>query len=49
VELKPEGNGTRLKYTEQGAFLDGFDRPELREKGTADLLDTLGRDIERNP
>ena len=49
VELKPEGKGTRLKYTEQGAFLDGFDQPELREKGTIDLLDALGRDIERNP
>ena len=49
VELKPEGKGTRLKYTEQGAFLDGFDQPELREKGTADLLDALGRDIDRSP
>jgi uncharacterized protein YndB with AHSA1/START domain len=49
VELKPEGKGARLTYTEQGAFLDGFDQPELREKGTADLLDALGRDIERNP
>ena len=49
VELKREGKGTRLRYTEQGAFLDGFDRPELREKGTIDLLDALGRDIARHP
>ena len=49
VEIKPEGGGTRLAYTEQGAFLDGFDKPEMREKGTADLLDALGRDIRRNP
>jgi uncharacterized protein YndB with AHSA1/START domain len=49
VEIKPEGSGTRLTYTEQGAFLDGFDKPEMREKGTVDLLDALGRDIERNP
>jgi len=49
VELRVEGNGTRLKYTEQGAFLDGFDKPGLREKGFVELLDALGRDIERNP
>ena len=49
VEIKPDGSGTRLTYTEQGAFLDGFDKPEMREKGTADLLDALGRDIQRNP
>jgi uncharacterized protein YndB with AHSA1/START domain len=49
VEIRPEGRGTRLTYTEQGAFLDGFDKPEIREKGTAELLDALGRDIERYP
>jgi len=46
IELKPEGNGTRLKLVEQGAFLDGFDDPAVREKGTADLLDALGRSLE---
>jgi uncharacterized protein YndB with AHSA1/START domain len=45
IELKPEGKGTRLKLTEQGAFLDGFDDPALREKGTNDLLDALGRSL----
>ena len=49
VEIRPEGNGTRLVYTEQGAFLDGFDKPVMREKGTAELLDALGRDIQSNP
>ena len=49
VDIKPEGNGTRLTYTEQGAFLDGFDKPEIREKGTTELLDALGRDIQSNP
>jgi uncharacterized protein YndB with AHSA1/START domain len=43
VELKAEGGGTRLILTEQGAFLDGFDDPSIREKGTNDLLDALGR------
>jgi uncharacterized protein YndB with AHSA1/START domain len=47
VELKPEGAGTRLVYTEQGAFLDGYDNPADRERGTADLLDALGRALER--
>lgn len=42
VEFRADGQGTRLKYTEQGAFLDGFDDPSLREHGTAELLDQLG-------
>jgi uncharacterized protein YndB with AHSA1/START domain len=46
IELKPEGSGTRLKLVEQGAFLDGFDDPTVREKGTLDLLDALGRALE---
>jgi uncharacterized protein YndB with AHSA1/START domain len=49
VEITASGNGSRLKYTEQGAFLDGFDQPEMREEGTRQLFDALGRDIERNP
>jgi uncharacterized protein YndB with AHSA1/START domain len=47
VEMKPAGKGTRLTFTEQGAFLDGFDDPRLRERGTADLLDALGKELER--
>ncbi len=42
VDIKAEGSGTRLKYTEQGAFLDGLDKPEQREHGTGELLDALG-------
>lgn len=45
IELKPEGGGTRLKLTEQGVYLDGFDDPGLRENGTKDLLDALGRSL----
>jgi len=48
VELKPEGTGTRLIFTEQGAFLDGFDDPSLREHGTGELLDQLGRELQRD-
>jgi uncharacterized protein YndB with AHSA1/START domain len=42
VELAPAGDGTRLLYTETGAFLDGHDRPEQRQDGTGRLLDALG-------
>ena len=41
VEIAPEGAGTRLTYTEQGAFLDGRDRPADREHGMGSLLDAL--------
>ncbi|MGZ4140368.1 MAG: SRPBCC domain-containing protein, partial [Actinomycetota bacterium] len=41
VELEPEGSGTRLVYTEQGAFLDAFDNPAQREEGTRELLGKL--------
>ena len=42
VEFAPTANGTTLTLTEQGVFLDGGDTPEVREKGTGDLLDQLG-------
>lgn len=35
-------SGTRLIYTEQGAFFDGNDTLAAREQGTRDLLDALG-------
>jgi len=37
-----QGQGTHLRYTEQGVFLDGIDTPQEREHGTAELLDKLG-------
>lgn len=30
-------------FTEQGAFFDGHDTPEIREHGTNIMLDTLGK------
>jgi uncharacterized protein YndB with AHSA1/START domain len=47
VEFKPAGAGTRLIFTEQGAFLDGEDKPEYREQGTGDLLDALDLELGR--
>jgi uncharacterized protein YndB with AHSA1/START domain len=42
VELAGEGSGTRLRFTEQGAFLDGHDDAGGRRRGTELLLDQLG-------
>jgi uncharacterized protein YndB with AHSA1/START domain len=47
VEFKPDGSGTKLVFTEQGAFLDGQDTPDLREGGTGSLLDALGVELGR--
>lgn len=42
IEFHPDGAGTRLVMTEQGAFLDGYDDAGSREHGTGWLLDKLG-------
>jgi len=47
VEFKPAGTGTRLIYTEQGAFLDGYDDAGSREHGTRGLLDKLDAALQR--
>ena len=49
VEFKHDGAGTRLIYTEQGAFLDGHDTPAQREQGSGGLLDALGEELRREP
>lgn len=46
IELEPVDSGTRLTLTEQGAFLDDFDDPKLREEGTVELLDMLGAHLD---
>ena len=43
AEFEPEGDGTRLVFTEQGAFLDGHEIPAQREQGMGSLLDALGQ------
>jgi len=47
IELAPTDGGTRLTLTEQGAFLDDFDDPKLREEGTVELLDELGSYLDK--
>jgi uncharacterized protein YndB with AHSA1/START domain len=41
VELSGTPTGTRLVYTEQGAYLDGLDNPDSRRTGTNSQLDNL--------
>jgi uncharacterized protein YndB with AHSA1/START domain len=46
VEFTPLGeDGTRLVYTEQGAFLDGHEYAARRSEGMGSLLDALGREL----
>ncbi len=47
IELKPEGAGSRLTFTEQGAYLDGYDDAGSREHGSGLLLDNLGAALAR--
>ncbi|MBE1443780.1 SRPBCC family protein [Paenibacillus sp. OAS669] len=46
VELIQTSDGTKLIFTEQGAFFDGHDTPEIREHGTTIMLDALGKALE---
>lgn len=48
LEFRPHGNGTTLVLTEQGVFLDGYDDPAGRERGTRELLDALDAEIRRD-
>jgi hypothetical protein len=46
IEFAAAPAGTALTWTEQGAYLDGFDgadAPRLREGGTAEMLDGLAK------
>jgi hypothetical protein len=45
IELKKSGKGTRMTFTEQGAFLDDFDQPEMREEGTKVLLEQMAASL----
>ena len=45
VELVPHAHGTDLIFTEQGAFFEGADGPEIREEGWRKLLDQLAKQL----
>lgn len=38
LEFTGEGDNTKLVLHEAGVFLDEFDKPEIRERGSKDLL-----------
>jgi uncharacterized protein YndB with AHSA1/START domain len=46
TEFLPDGDGTRLIYTEAGAYLDGLDDPAARKHGTNELIDALVRFVD---
>jgi uncharacterized protein YndB with AHSA1/START domain len=48
VELVPAGNGTRLIYTEQGAYFDDEDAPKNREHGSRELLEKLAEELRQS-
>lgn len=41
VVFEAAGAGTRMSFTEQAVFLDGYDDARSRERGTKGLLDQL--------
>jgi uncharacterized protein YndB with AHSA1/START domain len=45
VDLVPTSTGTDLIFTEQGAFFENSDGPEMRKDGWSKLLDSLGREL----
>jgi len=47
IELKPFGKATRMTYTEQAAFLDGYDDAGSREHGSRALFDALEASLKR--
>jgi uncharacterized protein YndB with AHSA1/START domain len=49
VEFFGEEGGTRMLFTEQGAFFDGLDDPAEREHGTGWLIDRLGKVLAGEP
>ncbi len=49
VQLFPEAGGTRLKITEQGVFVNGYEDKGSREQGTEFLLGQLGTSLGEPP
>ena len=49
VEFQPDGTGTRMKLTEQLAYLDGHMDLDQRIEGTAEGLDRLMLELDGQP
>ena len=46
-DLLPEGEGTMLRLTFQGAFFEGADGPEIRKAGWEVVMERLGGEVAR--
>ena len=44
-ELQSTGSGTQLIFTEQAAFFEGADGPQMREAGWRQLFERLAREL----
>jgi uncharacterized protein YndB with AHSA1/START domain len=47
MEFLPTASGTDLIFTEQGAFFEGADGPQMREDGWRKLLEHLAKELAR--
>jgi uncharacterized protein YndB with AHSA1/START domain len=50
IEFAESGDGTKLTWTEQGAYLDGYngaDAPEMRKGGTIEMIEGLSAYLQR--
>lgn len=45
IEFQPQGSGTDLILTHQGAYLEGADGPEMRKGGWDSLLNKLVKEL----
>jgi uncharacterized protein YndB with AHSA1/START domain len=45
IELTEVEGGTKLTFTETGAYFDGHEDPKLREQGSNGILDALGASL----
>lgn len=47
IEFLPAEKGTTLVFTEQAAFFEGGDGPQMREQGWQELLNQLEKELTR--
>jgi uncharacterized protein YndB with AHSA1/START domain len=47
LEMLPADAGTDLVFTEQGAYFEGADGPQMRQDGWRQLLENLARELAR--
>src|ERR1700690_1217060 len=48
IELLPTDKGTDLVFTEQAAFFEGADGPQMREAGWRKILEGLAKELARS-